>query len=295
MCRISGRNSVWMKTFMTTPETFVKRHSVLAYFSLVFIISWGGILLITAPSGLPGTLDSTMMLLPIAVVAIVAGPSVSGVLLTALVHGRAGLHDFRSRLTWWRVGIRWYAIALFAAPVLFTAVLGVLTLFSPAYLPGVITSDNPTSYVLIGIFIALMAGIFEELGWTGFAIPELRQRYGIIITGLIVGILWAIWHELPAYWLSGTVSGPLALISYMLDPFFFLVPFRVLMVWVYDRTGSLPVAMLMHTSLTASARILAPLAISGVILLTFDLVWAVMLWGVVGGVAITLRKKRAMV
>jgi hypothetical protein len=44
--------------------------------------------------------------------------------------------------------------------------------------------------------------------------------------------------------LSGTVSGALSLASYMLDPFLFLVAFRVLMLWVYDRTESLLVAML---------------------------------------------------
>ena len=33
-------------------------------------------------------------------------------------------------------------------------------------------------------------GFFEELGWTGFAIPTLmRLRYGVLGTGLIVGVL----------------------------------------------------------------------------------------------------------
>src|SRR4029453_3875507 len=30
----------------------------------------------------------------------------------------------------------------------------------------------------------------EELGWTGFAIPQLSQRYSVIATGFIVGLLW---------------------------------------------------------------------------------------------------------
>ena len=62
--------------------------------------------------------------------------------------------------------------------------------------------------------------------------------------------------------------------SYLLDPFLYLVGFRVLMVWVWDRTGSLPLAMLMHASLTASARILSPPGLAGPPLMVFDLAWA---------------------
>jgi membrane protease YdiL (CAAX protease family) len=58
------------------------------------------------------------------------------------------------------------------------------------------------------------------------------------------------------------------------------------MVWVYDRTGSLLVAMLMHFSYTASTIILEPLAISGVPLLIYDLVSAAMVWAVVAAVAV---------
>ena len=42
----------------------------------------------------------------------------------------------------------------------------------------------------MGIVGGLVVGFFEELGWTGFAIPTLmRLRYGVLGTGLIVGVL----------------------------------------------------------------------------------------------------------
>ena len=59
------------------------------------------------------------------------------------------------------------------------------------------------------------------------------------------------------------------------------------MVWVYDRTESLLVAMLMHASLTASVLFFfMPLAISGVPLLTWYLVMTAVLWIIVGAVAV---------
>jgi len=63
--------------------------------------------------------------------------------------------------------------------------------------------------------------------------------------------------------------------------FSWLPAYRLLMVWVYDRTGSLLVAMLMHASLVASQLILMPLPLSAVPLLISILAWAAALWIVV--------------
>jgi membrane protease YdiL (CAAX protease family) len=271
---------------VTTIRPLIQRHPMLAYFALTFALSWGGVLLILGgPGGIPGTPEQLESLLPFAVLAMVAGPSVAGMLLTGLVHGRAGYRELLSRLLRWRVGARWYAVTLLFAPLLFTALSFALSLISPDFLPDVFTSDEKTSLVLAGIAGALVAGVFEELGWTGFAVPTLRRRYGVLGTGILVGFPWAAWHLLVTLWASGGASGDLAQFSYLLDPFLFLVAFRVLMVWAYDRTGSLLVAMLMHASLTASTLILGA-GTAGVQLVTFDLAWAALLWLVVAGITL---------
>lgn len=274
---------------MSATLDFIKRHAVLTYFALTFAISWGGALLVVVPGGIPGTREQVEALLPFVVLALLAGPSATGVLLTGLVEGRAGLRELRSRLLRWRVGRRWCAAALLTAPVLMLSILLVLSCFSREFLPGISVSEDKAALLRFGIAVGLGAGVFEELGWTGFAVPRLRLRYGVLATGLLVGFPWALWHLLPAVWLSGTVSGDLSLTSYLLDPFLFLVAFRVLLVWVYDRTGSLLWAMLMHVSLTTSTRILGPPAIAGVPLMTFDLVWALLLWILIAAVAAANR------
>jgi len=101
-----------------------------------------------------------------------------------------------------------------------------------------------------------------------------------------VGLLWGAWHFLSNVWGSGTSSGvPLALFMPVIL-FSFLPPYRVLMVWVYDRTGSLLVAILMHASLVAFWLISMPNAIAGVPLVTWYLVWAAALWVFVGAIAV---------
>src|SRR5215211_950517 len=69
------------------------------------------------------------------------------------------------------------------------------------------------------------------------------------------------------------------------DPLLLPAPYRMLMVWVYERTGSLLVAILMHASLVAFWIISTPVGIAGMPLVTWYLVWAAALWAVVGAVA----------
>jgi CAAX protease family protein len=152
---------------MPTIKAFITKHAVATYFALTFAISWGGVLAVAGPK-IPATREEFERLLPSVVVMMLAGPSFAGILLTGLVYGRAGLRELRSRLLKWRVGARWYAAALLIAPALMTALLLGLSLFSPEFLPGIVVSADKTVFLLSGFAIALGAGIFEELGWTGF-------------------------------------------------------------------------------------------------------------------------------
>ena len=254
----------------------------IAYFAIAFALSWGGVLfVIGGPDAIPGNASEMDRLFPLAYIAMLAGPPVAGVLLTALVHGPAGLRALRSRLFAWRVGARAYAIALLSAPLTVLLVLIGLSIANDAYVPGILKTPDKGTTLLFGLGIGLGAGFFEELGWTGFAIPELRRRLGIFRTGVTLGVLWGLWHFVAVAWGIGDRTGglPLALFV-LLDELSVLPVFRVLMVQLYDRTGSLLVAMLMHASLTASLIILGP-QVSGMRLLIYDMALAATLWAVV--------------
>jgi uncharacterized protein len=139
---------------MTTIKAFIKSHPVLTYFALAFAISWGGVLIVVGPGGFPGTLEQFETLLPFAILAMLVGPSVAGILLTGLVHGRAGLRELLSRLLRWRVGARRYAIALLTAPFSMMAVLLALSLLSPEFLPGILANGDKAALLPFGIALA---------------------------------------------------------------------------------------------------------------------------------------------
>jgi len=275
---------------MSTINTFIKKRPVATYFALTFAISWGGVLILGTPYGMPTTSGQSEKLWPIVFLPYFLGPSIASILLTGLVYGKTGFRELLARFLKWRVGIRWYAAALLTAPLLVTPILFLLSLSSTEFLPGIITSANMVSLVLTGIVVGLVfGGLLEELGWTGFAVPRLSMRYSIFSTGLIVGVLHGVWHFLPTFWASGDPSGALSL-SLFLPPCLFyagvLPAYRVLMVWVYERTESLLVVMFMHASLTASTLFILSPAARGVSLMVYYIVLAAALWVVVAVVAV---------
>ena len=259
----------------------ILRHPVIAYFALTFAISWGGILAIVGPTNVlaPPDVFLRMHWVP----ALVLGPSLSGVLLAAIVGGRRGLRDLRARLLRWRVPAYWYAVALLLAPLYNLLASLALSAWSPAFAPGFLATDDPSSFLISGTIVALTAGIFEELGWTGFATPMLRRRYSALTTGLIIGLLWGLWHVLPklvgarAY--DSIPTLPLELVAAIVG----LTGYRILMVWVYDRTQSLLVGIAMHAGLTAALMIVQPL-VTGASLTAFGVVQAIIPWLIVATV-----------
>lgn len=270
-----------------TPSSgFVRAHPLLSYFALTFAISWGGVLLAVSPGEFPATPEQFANLRSMAIVAMLAGPPVAGLVMTGLIEGRAGLRVLLYRLLAWRLDPRWYALALLTAPVATLVVLYVLSPFSDEYVPAVTTVDDRTVRLTFGIAVALGAGIFEEIGWTGFAAPRLRLRYGVLGGGLVLGFLWSAWHLLVGVWSSRTYTADVPVPVFLIAGLFStLFVYRVAMVWLYERTGSALLAVLMHASLTACTLILNP-PTTGVRLLTFDLTMAATLWIVVGAIAV---------
>src|SRR4029077_18383057 len=96
--------------------------------------------------------------------AILLVPSLAGFFLTRLIDGPAGLRDLFSRMRRFRFPARWY-FALLIPPVMVLSILGLLKTFvSPVYTPN---------RFWLGLAFGIPAGLFEEIGWTGFAFPTM--------------------------------------------------------------------------------------------------------------------------
>lgn len=249
----------------------VERHGVAAYFALTFSISWTGALAVAAPHllrhetlpKLTGILMFPAMLL---------GPCLAGIFLTWLTDGREGLRDLRSRMSPSRVPARWIATVLIP-PVLVLCVLAPLAAFvSPDYGPN---------FFPIGILFGVPAGFLEEIGWMGYAFPRMRSRNGDLRAGILLGLLWALWH-LPVIDFLGSASPHGA----FLLPFFLafalaMTAMRVLIARVYARTNSVLIAQLLHVSSTGSLVVFGAWRTSPAQEATWYALYGIVLWLVV--------------
>ena len=276
---------------------FMKRHPVLSFYILTFAISWGGILMEVSHGGVPGNSTQLAKSIPVMILEMLAGPTVASILLTGVVCGRAGYSDLVSRLLRWRIRIAWYAAALLPAPLVLMAVPLALSVRFPEFIPRILTASDKGSLVLMGFAAGSAAGLFEELGWTGFVIPRLRLRLSAFRTSAIVGLLWGAWHLPVNVLASSTSSGGISipgLLGTLLFSLALLPGYRILMVWVWDQTDSLFAAMVMHMSLTASNIILGATATPGMMGPAFNLALAAAMWIVVAFNAMASRQHRPM-
>lgn len=247
--------------------TFAKRHLLGGYFAIAFILAWTGSLLAGGTAFLRGEPLATNRLL-LMFIAMLAGPSLAGILMTFLADGKKGLQQLYARMARWQVAGRWYA-ALLIFPLL-------ILLVTLALGRAVSSELNPTFFAS-GILLGLLAGFFEEIGWTGFAFPKLQARYGILSAALLLGFIHGLWHfmadflgnapRFAGYWLPNFIGFIL-----------FVMALRVLIVWVYTNTQSLLLAQLMHSSSSGFLAVLVPVTIAPVYWVTFYVVYAVVLW-----------------
>lgn len=202
-------SSGWRKT--------LARYEIAFFFVLVYPLSWWAV------PHLQGGL-------------IAQGPLLAALIVVALTAGTQGLKSYWRSLIQWRAGW-WYAVgpAIVALYLLIAFMLNVqlgATIANPPALPS--------AGVLIQLL--LLGGLWEELGWTGYALPRLQQRfaqhrYGPLFAALILAVFRSLWHV------------PLFLYGKLVwfDAFVFSTAFQLIIAWLYNRSGnSVPAVMAFH-------------------------------------------------
>jgi membrane protease YdiL (CAAX protease family) len=259
----------------------VRRFPLRCYFVLAFMLSGVALVLV----GLPTLHDTTrkpgasLVAFPIMVV----GVGLIGIVLMAATDGLTGLRALHARLTQ-PVKRRWW-LMLTLPPLAILAVLwGLQTGVSASYAPG---------FLIFGFAAGAFAGFFEELGWTGFAYPRMRARFGALGGALLLGVVWGLWH-FPVVDSLGAASPHGRYWPEFFAAFVAMIAaLRVLIAWVYVNTGSLRIAQLLHASSTGFLVVLgAPKATPGQEAVWY-LAYAGLLWAVVIVVIVLQRSTLA--
>jgi hypothetical protein len=172
--------------------------------------------------------------------------ALGGLFVTAVADGRRGVKTYLSRIVRWRVGIQWYAVALFLPAVLYLVGAG-LNMLTGAKLATNIQWP-PLSEVAIGFLWPGLLGIAlgEEPGFRGFALPRLLAgRRTAITAALILGVLHAVWH-IPVIIQDGTIG--------IISTILIVISGSVINTWMFNHTnGSVFMAMLLHVGIDVAS------------------------------------------
>jgi membrane protease YdiL (CAAX protease family) len=244
----------------TARRGLLARHPLTAFFVLAYLLTW----IVWAPWVLgrdgagwwPTHIDPAYLGYYTAV-AILAGPTLAALLVTAACDGGPGVRRLLGRIVRWRVGVVWYVVALVAVPLL--AVAGAIVYGRT--LPALGALGGPSfllAYAGQFVLIAVLGGpLFEEIGWRGFALPRLQRRSGPARAALVLGVLWAFWHLpeflVPSWAASSGGGGPVGIVLFALTA----VSFSFVTSWVFNNTrASVLLAILVHTSIDAVSLVL---------------------------------------
>jgi hypothetical protein len=170
--------------------------------------------------------------------------------------------------------LQWYAAALLIPPVLIIFVLLTLSaLVSADYYPG---------FLALGIIAGLVTGFFEEIGWTGYALPKIQLKHTALAAAIMLGLLHGIWHFMASYLGSSQDLGTYHIPNFVAMWIVGMTAMRVLQVWIYNNTnGSVLLIQLSHASSTGFLMVLTPSLNSPANETFWFAVYAVVLWVVV--------------
>ena len=213
------------------------QRDLIPFVSITFLLTWGiAGLYIFAPDMMTQLFGNLTGQHPLFYLATWA-PAISALILVLCRHGSDGVRRFLSRLLLWRASLRWYGLLIIVVPLVFY----VAALFKEGEYATLFPFTSVQAYLLALLLMAIK-GPIEEIGWRGLALPLLQRRMAPIWAGLVLGVIWAVWHT-PAFLLSGTVHS-----AWSMMPFFVgTVALSIIMTPLFNSScGSILIAALFH-------------------------------------------------
>jgi membrane protease YdiL (CAAX protease family) len=198
----------------------MKQHPVVTFFALAYVISWGTFFILGGPFLFP------------------FGPFLAALIMASVTGGWGGLKELASRCLRWRVGLKWYAAALFVpAAIALATVASHILLGAP--MPTAAQLGPWYSLFLLFPVAMIDAPLAEETGWRGYALPRFPAGRSPLANTLILAVLVAGWH-VPIALSGGSLAVPYLLAA---------IASAVVTNWVYyNARESALFAILYHTA-----------------------------------------------
>jgi len=222
-------------------RAWVQEHSAASFFILSFVISWT--LWLPPAVGVEGIAGL------LGLYAGVFGPAIAATIIVRMTggSGRSFLKDIGLHRD-----LRWYIGVVVLSVFLVIAAMSLFTL-TGGRLDTSLLGERAAAFLPL-LMMWSMAGIGEEYGWRGFALPRLQRSLSPVRATLLLGTLWGLWH-LPLLAAADDPShglDPLPLVGVSLLFLVAIVGYAFIYTYLYNRTRSVALAVILHGSITAA-------------------------------------------
>lgn len=169
------------------------------------------------------------------------------------------------------------AIALFSPFVLtlIAATINYSVAKVPMNLSGLLTFKEFPNFNLLAFFIynLIFFGYGEEVGWRGFALPRLQQKFGALTSSIVLTVFWALWHWPLFFYRSGYTAMDLAAsVGWVAS----LLTGSILLTWLFNSSkASILICAVFHA--TIDMAFMADLADKNIVNYTGFLIT---IWGI---------------
>jgi len=177
------------------------------------------------------------------------GPMVTGISFTCLTRDREGRRDYWKRIvSFKRIPAKWYLVVFLFVPILngLAALIDFLAGGTGATWGEAALNlfSNPAS-IILSILFATLFPFIEELGWRGYLLDRLQDKYSALVSSLILGVLWSLWH-LPMFFIRDSYQASLGIGTPAFWLFFAgIIPLNFAFTWIYNNTNRSTLAVIL--------------------------------------------------
>ena len=235
----------------------VAHHPVAAFLVMLYTITWIIFLPVVLQGrgllALPIDLSEGLAFNAVVAIASIPGVALPASLVSAATGGKDGVRDLLGRCLRWRVGGRWYLLALFGLLVTTLLVASIFLGLAPLQALAQKWKSFFTLFLPEVLFPFLFIQIFEEAGWTGFMQHTLQKRHGPLLASILVAPAFILMH-LPPLLMDSNVG--FALLIIIGAPTIVAVFFRIIIMWLYNGSGrSVLIVALFHSAYNSATSL----------------------------------------
>lgn len=248
-------------------SNWLRKNDLWVFFTMTFVLMWPRSILGALYSQGFVTYESSSFL---TVLYLIGLPMIAALIVTVITRGSTGIKDWAGRIIHWRFEWKWYVIALLLYPLVTATAYAISYLIRGGVGRSIfemwragfaniqtnaarigLDPQNTGQILVVLILTSILVALFEEGGWRAYAIPRMQERMSPLASGVILGVIWALWH-IPAFYTVGSDQYGMPFAWFFVT----ILCVSILMVWMMNRANQSALAtILFHGSIILAGHV----------------------------------------